>query len=84
MRAVKGNKVYTIEEGQKSHYRDAGFDIVGDDGEIISYGKGKTVPYDEYEALKTEIEALKEKLSESEETPKPERSGKGSDRKTEA
>ena len=84
MRAVKGNKVYTIDEGQKAHYRDAGFDIMGDDGEIIAYGKGKTVPYDEYEALKAENEALKEKLTEAEGAPKSERSGKGPDRKTEA
>lgn len=60
MRAVKGNKVYTIEETQKKHYLEAGFDIIGDDGEIIAYGKGKTVPYDKYEELKKELEAAKE------------------------
>lgn len=84
MRAVKGNKVYTIDESQKSHYQDAGFDIVDDDGEIVAYGKGKTVSYDEYEALKAENEALKEKLAKAEDVPKPEKSGKGADKKAEA
>ena len=84
MRAVKGNKVYTIDESQKSHYQDAGFDIVGDDGEIVAYGKGKTVSYDEYEALKAENEALKEKLAKAEDVPKPEKSGKCADKKAEA
>lgn len=84
MRAVKGNKVYTIDESQKSHYQDAGFDIVDDDGKIVAYGKGKTVPYDEYEALKAENETLKEKLAKAEDVPKPEKSGKGTDKKAEA
>ena len=30
MRAVKGNKEYTIDESQQKSYQDAGFDIVGD------------------------------------------------------
>mgnify|MGYP000242539251 FL=1 len=48
MRAVKGNKEYTIDESQQKSYQDAGFDIVGDDGRVTAYGRGKTVPFDEY------------------------------------
>ena len=46
MRATKGNKEYTIDEMQKKFYQDSGFDILNDDGEVIAYGRGKTVPYD--------------------------------------
>lgn len=66
MRAEKGNKVYTITEEQKERYQNDGFDIFSDDGEIIAYGVGKNVSYEEYAALKKENEALKEKLAELE------------------
>ena len=63
MKAVKGNKEYTIGDAQKKAYQDAGYDIVDDDGEIIAHGRNKTVPYGEYAALKTENEDLKRRLS---------------------
>lgn len=66
MRAEKGNKVYTITEEEKERYQNEGFDIFSDDGEIIAYGIGKNIPYEEYAALKKENEALKEKLAEAE------------------
>ena len=44
MKAVKGNKEYTIGDAQKKTYQDAGYDIVDDDGEIIAHGRNKTVP----------------------------------------
>lgn len=59
MRAVKGNKVYTINEAQKKGYLNAGYDILGDSGETIAYGHGKTVPYEEYEAVRKELEKQK-------------------------
>lgn len=58
MRAVKGNKEYTIDESQQKSYQDAGFDIVGDDGRVTAYGRRKTVPYDEYMKAVKEIEHL--------------------------
>lgn len=58
MKAVKGNKVYTIDEIQKKFYEESGFDILDDDGNVIAYGKGKTVPYGEYMALKEKTETL--------------------------
>lgn len=43
MKAVKGNKEYTIEQSQQKFYQDSGYDIKNDSGEIVAYGKGK--PY---------------------------------------
>ncbi len=59
MQAVKENKVYTITETEQKSYQDQGFDIYDDDGEIIAHGRGKTVPYEEYEKLLEENKALK-------------------------
>jgi ABC-type molybdate transport system substrate-binding protein len=59
MRASKGNKEYVIVESQQKSYQDSGFDIIDDDGDIIAYGRGKTVPYGDYAALKEEFEELK-------------------------
>ena len=58
MRAVKGNKVYTIDETQQRFYEESGFDILNDQGDVIAYGRGKTVPYGDYAALKGEKEEL--------------------------
>lgn len=60
MKAVKGNKVYSVEtEKEKKYYKDRGFDIQDDNGEVIEYGKGKTVPYEQYKKLMDELERLK-------------------------
>ena len=59
MRAVKGNREYTIDETQKKGYQDSGFDILDDTGTVIAYGRGKTVPYDEYMQAVKEIERLR-------------------------
>ena len=56
MRAVKGNKEYTIDESQKKSYQDSGFDIIDDTGTVIAYGRGKTVPYDVYMKAVKEID----------------------------
>lgn len=64
MRAVKGNKEYTIGEGQKKSYQDSGFDILDDDGKVIAYGRGKTVPYDDHMKAIEEIERLRKLLDE--------------------
>ena len=58
MRATKGHKEYTIDEVQKKFYQDSGFDILNDDGEVIAYGRGKTVPYDEHMQVVSEVERL--------------------------
>ena len=66
MKAIKGNKVYTIDEKQKKTYVDAGFDIKDDSGKVIAHGRGKTVPYADFAALQEENKALKEKIAELE------------------
>ena len=58
MRAVKGNKEYTIDETQKKGYQDGGFDILDGDGNVVAYGKGKTVPYVEHMKAVKEVERL--------------------------
>lgn len=58
MKAVKGNREYTIDESQQKRYQDAGFDLV-ENGTIIAYGRGKTVPYGEFIAVKQELDAIK-------------------------
>lgn len=63
MKAVKGNKEYTIDETQKKQYQDAGFDIM-EEGEVIAYGRGKTVPYDDYMKAVKEIERLHDMITE--------------------
>ena len=76
MRAERGNKEYVIDETMVSDYQNQGYDIYDDDGKIVAYGKGKTVPYEEYMALKAENQELKQKLlvlqktEEVKETPK--------------
>lgn len=75
MKAVKGNKVYRIEEEQKKSYTDAGFDILDDAGNVIAHGRGKTVSYDEYAKLQKENEELRARIAEqeaAEETPSSE------------
>lgn len=62
MKAVKGNKQYTIEESQKKAYVDAGFDIYEETGEQIAWGRGRAVPYDDHVKAVHEIEKL-QKLS---------------------
>lgn len=69
MRAEKGNKEYVIGETQVTDYQNQGYDIYDDDGEIIAYGKGKTVPYEEYMALKNQNQELEKKIRELQESP---------------
>lgn len=73
MKAVKGNKVYLVDEKNKKDYQDRGFDILDDDGKVITYGRGKTVPYSDYEALKKENEALKAAAAKSVESEESEK-----------
>ena len=62
MTAEKENKVYTITEEQKATYMAEGFDIRDDEGNMIAYGAGKTVAYEDYMKVVKENMALKEEL----------------------
>ena len=63
MKAVKENKVYTIDETQRKAYAAQGFDITDENGRIIEYAAGKTVPYAQYAALLEENRRLKQQLA---------------------
>lgn len=72
MKAVKGNKEYTIDETQKKSYQSMGFDIVDESGNILEYGQGKSVPYGEYikvlqenQKLHTELDSLRKPVSKN-------------------
>lgn len=64
MRAVKGNKEYMIDESQQKGYQDSGFDILDDDGNVIAFGRGKTVSYDDHMKAVKEIGKLQELAAE--------------------
>jgi hypothetical protein len=78
VKAVKENKEYTIEESQKGFYLGQGFDIYGDDGELLEASHGKTVPYAEYAALQKKLEELEVEMQ------KAQPQGKGKNKGTEA
>ena len=59
MKAIKGNKQYTIDESQQKFYKDAGYDIFDNEGKLVACGRDKKVSYDEYDAVKKELEELK-------------------------
>ena len=69
MKATRGNKVYTITEDQQKFYTDAGYDVVNDDGEVVAYGRGKTVPYADYAAVKEENAKLRREMERLKEVP---------------
>lgn len=64
MRAVKGNKEYMVDETQQKGYQDAGFDIIDDVGNVVAYGRGKTMPYDDYMKAVKEIGKLQGLVAE--------------------
>ena len=61
MQAVKMNRVYTITEAEVDSFQKQGYDILDDNGKVVAYGAGKTVPFGEYMKVVEELEALKKK-----------------------
>lgn len=59
MKAVKDNKVYSINETQKASYLNQGFNITDDNGKVLEHSPLSKVPYGEYNKVKTELEAVK-------------------------
>lgn len=79
MKAVKENKEYTITEELKQYYKDSGFDIYDDEGNLIEYSRGRTVSIEEHlKALEriAELEAQIEALEKLEKPEKLEKEGK--------
>ena len=69
LQARKGNKVYTIDERETDGYAAQGYDIYEGD-KLVKHAIGKTVPIDEYEKDKAELEALKAAKPAAKKTPK--------------
>lgn len=51
MKAIKANKQYIISESEKNSYLAQGFDIYGDDGELIERSSSSTVSRREHDEL---------------------------------
>lgn len=62
LEAVKGNKVYSIEEPQADAYAADGYDILRA-GKIVKHALNKTVPFTQYEKALAEIDRLKKQLA---------------------
>lgn len=62
MKAVKGNKEYTIAETQKEQYVRDGFDIVDDAGKVLQTGAGKSVPFAQYQSALDEKAELEKQV----------------------
>lgn len=63
MKAKKENKVYTIDEPQKQRYLNEGYDIYGDNEELLEHSPLKLIKYSEYDKLLKEKKALEEKIA---------------------
>lgn len=60
MKAIKGNKAYTVNTAEEAKaFRAQGFDIYDDNGKIKEHAFGKTVSLEKYKALEKENEKLK-------------------------
>lgn len=66
MVAVKENRCYTITEVDIPSFQKEGYDIIGDNGEIIAYGAGKTVAFEKYAKLMKQVESLQMHIDELE------------------
>ncbi len=62
MKAVKGNKVYTVDEVSKKDYLAQGYDITDDNFNVIERSPSATVPYREYDKVVKENEQLRAEL----------------------
>ena len=59
MKAIKRNKVYTVNETTKDSYLAQGYDIADDSGNVIERSPQSTVKYSEYAAVVEENKKLK-------------------------
>ena len=64
MVAIKENRQYTINETDVQSFAKEGYDVYDDNGNIVAYGVGKSVPYEKYMRLMEQVEALQEEIIE--------------------
>lgn len=63
MKAIKGNKSYTVNtEAEANAYVAQGYDVYEDNGTLKEYGVGKTVPLEKFSAVEKENAKLKAEL----------------------
>ena len=65
MKAIKDNKVYTIDQSSKAEYLARGFDIYDDGGEMIARSPSATVPAAQYDELLAKYEELKNSVGDA-------------------
>ena len=75
MIAIKENRQYTINETDVQSFANDGYDVYDDNGNIVAYGVGKTVPYEKYMKLMEQVEALQEEIIELREQVKKQKKG---------
>lgn len=63
MQAVKGNKVYRVDEANKKAYLAQGYEIQDDKGNTLESPANKTVPYADYQKLLDENKKLKAEIN---------------------
>ena len=83
MKAIKGNRVYTITEADIKSFVNEGFDVYDDEGKIKAYGKGKTISYEVYVKLKEQVTALQDHIDKLESEIKDLKKKKASTKKKE-
>ena len=62
MKAIKDNKVYTVDETTKDAYLAQGFNITDDKGKVIERSPSSSVSYEAYSKVVAENKALKAEI----------------------
>lgn len=62
MKAIKDNKVYTVDETTKDAYLAQGFNITDDKGKVIERSPSSSVSYEVYSKVVAENKALKAEI----------------------
>lgn len=63
LKAIRGNKAYSVDEKSKKGYLSQGYDIVDEKGDVIERSPVSTVPYSEYAKVIAENETLQSELA---------------------
>ena len=64
MLAVKENREYTINDTDVQRFANEGYDVFDDNGNLIAYGKGKSVSFDKYMKVVEQTEKLQDEIIE--------------------
>ncbi len=62
MLAIKENRQYTITEVDVQSFTNDGYDVYDDNGNLVAYGVGKTVPFEQYAKLMEQNEKLQDEI----------------------